>query len=142
MHVVADLVAVEGGVYVTGTVEATVEGQCSRCLREIREDVVREISDLAYYPAHREKLIAQGDDDAEDHAVISGEELDLEPIIRDAVVLGLPFRPLCRPDCAGLCPVCGERLDDLPADHHHDVTPLQSDILDQLEAQLREDTDE
>ena len=47
--------------------------------------------------------------------------LDLEPVLRDAVVLALPLTPLCRPDCAGLCAECGERLDDLPDDHAHDA---------------------
>ena len=40
--------------------------------------------------------------------------------MRDAVVLALPFRPLCRPDCAGLCPECGVRLDDAEPGHHHE----------------------
>jgi uncharacterized protein len=44
----------------------------------------------------------------------------VEPVVRDAVILGLPWTPLCRPDCAGLCPDCGQRLDDLPADHTHE----------------------
>ncbi len=42
-------------------------------------------------------------------------------MVRDTVVLGLPVSPLCRPDCAGLCPDCGQRLDDLPADHTHEL---------------------
>jgi uncharacterized protein len=41
--------------------------------------------------------------------------------VRDTVVLGLPMTPLCRPDCAGLCPDCGERLDDLPPEHTHET---------------------
>ncbi len=41
--------------------------------------------------------------------------------MRDAVVLALPWTPLCRPDCAGLCPTCGQRLDDLPAGHAHEM---------------------
>lgn len=44
--------------------------------------------------------------------------IDLEPILRDAVVLELPFTPLCRPDCAGLCPECGADLNRDP-DHGH-----------------------
>ena len=47
--------------------------------------------------------------------------LDLEPVLRDAVVLALPLTPLCREDCSGLCAECGERLDDLPEDHNHDA---------------------
>jgi uncharacterized protein len=50
-----------------------------------------------------------------------GELLDLEPAVRDAVVLTLPTNPVCRPDCPGLCPECGVHLDDLPADHSHDA---------------------
>jgi len=53
-----------------------------------------------------------------------GDLIDLEPAVRDAVVLALPTNPLCRPDCPGLCPECGVHFDDLPADHRHeDVDP-------------------
>ena len=51
-----------------------------------------------------------------------GDLLDLEPLVRDALVLDLPLSPLCRDDCRGLCAGCGERLDDLPADHTHTTT--------------------
>ena len=51
---------------------------------------------------------------------LEGDLLDLEPVLRDAVVLALPFQPLCRPDCLGLCPECGARLADDP-DHTHDA---------------------
>ena len=50
-----------------------------------------------------------------------GDHLDLEPALRDAVVLALPLTPLCDEDCGGLCSTCGERLDDLPEDHSHDL---------------------
>ena len=46
--------------------------------------------------------------------------LDLEPLLRDAVVLALPFQPLCQDDCPGLCVECGARLADDP-DHGHDA---------------------
>ena len=54
-------------------------------------------------------------------ARMEGDLLDLEPVLRDAVVLALPLTPLCSEDCAGLCVDCGERLDDLPEDHGHDA---------------------
>jgi uncharacterized protein len=50
---------------------------------------------------------------------LEGDLLDLEPVLRDAVVLSLPFQPLCRDDCPGLCVECGARLADDP-DHQHD----------------------
>ena len=50
---------------------------------------------------------------------MQGDLIDLEPELRDAVVLALPNHPLCREDCPGLCPECGAHWDDLPADHSH-----------------------
>jgi uncharacterized protein len=52
---------------------------------------------------------------------IEGDLINLEPVVRDAIVLGLPITPLCRPDCAGLCPNCGQRLGDLAPDHTHEM---------------------
>ena len=63
-------------------------------------------------------------DDEELHSpyVNDDNELDLGRWAHDAAVLALPTRILCRPDCAGLCPVCGESLNDAdPADHEHDT---------------------
>lgn len=53
---------------------------------------------------------------------MEGDHLDLEPALRDAVVLALPLTPLCQEGCSGLCADCGERLDDLPPDHTHEAT--------------------
>ena len=55
---------------------------------------------------------------------VAEDELDIGRWAHDAVLLALPTRFLCRPDCAGLCPVCGESLNDAdPADHEHDTAP-------------------
>ncbi|MDE1557804.1 MULTISPECIES: YceD family protein [Actinotignum] len=131
------LTSVSEGVYIGGQVHFTVAGQCSRCLREIHEERTQDVSDLAYYPQRRAELIAEGDEDAEEHPVIEDDHVDLEPVLRDAIVLNLPFQPLCSPTCQGLCAGCGERLEDLPEGHHHEAPPLRSDALDALEAQLR-----
>src|SRR5699024_4041658 len=70
---------------------------------------------------------AVGDEEAEELPELVGDRLDLEPALVDALVLALPFQPLCTPDCPGLCPRCGERLADLPADHdHEDLDPRWS----------------
>ncbi|MDK6850081.1 YceD family protein, partial [Klebsiella quasipneumoniae] len=79
------------GVYIGGQVHFTVAGQCSRCLREIHEERTQDVSDLAYYPQRRAELIAEGDEDAEEHPVIEDDHVDLEPVLRDAIVLNLPF---------------------------------------------------
>ena len=47
------------------------------------------------------------------------DTIDLEPMIRDSIVTLVDDRPLCRPDCGGLCDVCGQKWDELPEDHEH-----------------------
>jgi uncharacterized protein len=56
----------------------------------------------------------------EETSRLEGDLLDLEPLLRDAVVLALPFQPLCREDCPGLCVECGARLADDP-EHGHEA---------------------
>jgi uncharacterized protein len=67
----------------------------------------------------------QGTEDEELRSpYVVDERLDARRWARDAAVLAIPTRILCRPDCKGLCPVCGESLNDAdPADHEHDTAP-------------------
>jgi uncharacterized protein len=110
------LESVTEGVLVTGTVTAPVRGECGRCLEPITDELVVEVCELFAYPDSTTDETTGRD---EVHR-IEGDYLDLEPVVRDAVVLGLPWTPLCRPDCGGLCPDCGQRIDDLPAGHAHE----------------------
>jgi uncharacterized protein len=109
------LESVSEGVLVSGGVTAPVRGECGRCLRSIDDTVDVDIQELFAY-AH-----STTDETAEEDEVgrLQGDLIDLEPTLRDAVVLALPANPLCRTDCPGLCPECGEVLDDLPAGHGH-----------------------
>jgi uncharacterized protein len=111
------LESVTEGVLVTGTVEAPLVGQCGRCLEPVSDELVVEICELFAYP---DSVTDETTEQDEVHRV-DGELIDVEPVARDAVVLALPWTPLCREDCAGLCPDCGQRLDDLPAGHAHEV---------------------
>jgi uncharacterized protein len=103
-------------VLVTGTVTTTIAGECGRCLDPVTRDFVVEVVELFAYP---NSATAETTDEDEVDRIV-GDLIDVEPVVRDAVVLGLPVTPLCRPDCAGLCPTCGQRLDDLPAGHTHE----------------------
>jgi len=108
------LESVVEGVLVTGTAEVRMAGQCVRCLVDLTDTAVVDFQELYVYPGNE-----SGDADTEEeirHLV--GDLLDLEPVLRDAVVLDLPFQPLCRPDCQGLCPECGADLNEDP-DHTH-----------------------
>jgi uncharacterized protein len=112
------LEAVMEGVLVTGTATAGLEGECVRCLEPITDDVEVTFQELYVYDDQRHVPT----DEAEDDGVSRLEDdlVDLEPLLRDAVVLALPFQPLCEDDCPGLCPECGARLADDP-DHAHEA---------------------
>ncbi|HEY5024790.1 MAG TPA: DUF177 domain-containing protein [Acidimicrobiales bacterium] len=102
---VADVVleAVLGGVSVTGTVQAPWVGACRRCL-------VTASGTLRL--AVRELYTDEGD--GEETYPLFGDEVDLEQLVRDAVLLELPPAPLCRDDCQGLCPTCGANRNEEP----------------------------
>ncbi len=109
------LEAVMEGVLVTGTARATLEGECARCLEPISDEVEVRFQELCVYDDH------DVDPDEElEVSTLQDDLVDLEPLLRDAVVLALPFQPLCQDDCPGLCPECGARLADEP-DHGHDA---------------------
>jgi uncharacterized protein len=111
------LESVTEGVLVTGTVTAPLAGQCARCLELIERDLRVEVCELFAYPESTTDTTTELDEVFR----IEGDVLDVEPVVRDAVALALPWTPLCRADCQGLCPTCGQRLDDLPVDHSHEI---------------------
>jgi DUF177 domain-containing protein len=112
------LEAVMEGVLVTGTAAATLEGECVRCLEPIHDDVEVDLQELFVYDED-DTVTDDSDDEELGVSRMDGDLLDLEPLVRDAVVLSLPFQPLCQDDCPGLCPECGARLADDPG-HRHD----------------------
>ncbi|MGA5302965.1 YceD family protein [Nucisporomicrobium flavum] len=110
------LTSVSEGVYVSGTVRGSLSGECGRCLNEISEPFEVPLAELyAYADSTTEETT-----DEDEVGRMQGDLIDLEPAVRDAVVLTLPTNPVCRPDCPGLCPECGVHFDDLPADHSHE----------------------
>ncbi len=123
--------SVQEGIWVSGTVNGTAIGECGRCLDEVRLEVAAPVQGLFEYPDSRN---VGEDEESEDVFEFDGDSLDLENVVRDAVVTSLPFTPLCDPDCPGLCDQCGARLADDP-DHAHEV-------LDPRWAALQSLTDE
>jgi uncharacterized protein len=105
------LESVVEGVLVTGTATVQVRGECVRCLGPISDELEVEIQELYVYPG------VELDNDLASR--LQGDLIDLEPVLRDAVVLDLPFQPLCRDDCAGLCVECGANLNENP-NHRHE----------------------
>jgi uncharacterized protein len=106
--------AVSEGVLVTGSAVAPLSGECARCLDPVSSTMEVSFQELYLYHS--------GSDDSEDDGeerFLDGDMLNLEPAFRDAVVLAMPLSPLCREDCAGLCPECGLRLAEAGPDHRH-----------------------
>ena len=101
---------VPDGIVVHGHVSGEYESECSRCLTPVRGTFtvpVREMFERAPIDGETYQL--------------EGEEVDLELPVRDAVLLDLPQKPLCRDDCAGLCPECG--VDHNETDCQCDLNP-------------------
>jgi uncharacterized protein len=111
------LESVMEGVLVTGRIEVPLAGTCARCLEPFEDTLELGVQELYAYAGSTTEATSEEDEVRR----IEGEVLDLEPLLRDTVVLALPLAPVCSDDCAGLCVDCGQRLDDLPADHHHEV---------------------
>lgn len=93
------LESVHEGILVTGAADGEYVGVCGRCLIDIVRPVEVEFQELFAYPGEEET-----DFEVQDNHV------DLETLVRDALVLALPFQPVCQPDCPGLDPLTGERL--------------------------------
>lgn len=123
------------GVLATGTVTATASGLCVRCLDEVEESLEVSFQELFAYPeraAHHHQVAGGQDDDTEEEQrELDGDLMDLEEVVRDTVVTSLPFQPVCREDCPGLCSECGARLADDP-EHHHDVIDPRWSALAEL----------
>ncbi len=121
------LESVTEGVYVSGTAHAELVGECARCLDPIRDEITVDLAELFAYP----DSVTDETTDSDELPRVVDEQVDVEQLVRDALVLDLPLAPLCRPDCAGLCVDCGGRWADLGPDHGHET-------LDPRWAALRE----
>ncbi|WP_255434340.1 YceD family protein [Auritidibacter ignavus] len=101
------------GILVSGDVNAELRGECSRCLDPLSEDLNVSISELYQYVPDPEL-------DPEEQRLIVNDAIDIELPVIDAVLSAFPFKPVCKPDCQGLCDQCGVRLDEVDEDHHHE----------------------
>jgi len=142
--------AVAEGVLVTGSATAPLVGECARCLAPVATTVTASFTELYLYAdprphgpretrdgrrAHdqrdrhdrndhdRHEWYADSDGPEDEERYLDGDLLDLEPAVRDAVVLALPMSPLCRDDCPGLCVECGVPLADAGPGHRHEDLP-------------------
>jgi uncharacterized protein len=111
------LESVVEGVLVSGTARAVAVGECSRCLEPVSSEVEVNLMELFAYP----DSTTEATTDEDEVSRIVDDLIDLEPVVRDAIVLALPQVPLCSPDCRGLCSQCGGKLAELGPDHGHET---------------------
>lgn len=104
------LESLHDGILVSADVGTVATGECVRCLDPVALPVEVDIQELFAYSG----------DEAFDYSV-RDDHVDLEPVVRDSVVLALPFQPVCRPDCPGLDPFTGEKLADVPEQSPREV---------------------
>jgi uncharacterized protein len=112
------------GLYAQGRLQAVIHEQCIRCLTDVHQVLTCKIGDLFFYPP----------DDAPEDALTIGEDIhiDLAPLVRENMLLSKPIRIVCRPDCKGLCPTCGQNWNEGPCDCQEEKADPRWTALEQL----------
>ncbi|MBM3136639.1 MAG: DUF177 domain-containing protein [Chloroflexi bacterium] len=99
----------QNGVRSMGEISARIPLECGRCLDDYQQELQSEFEEIFTF-SHRPL--------SEDEAIISEDgNIDFEPIIREYLLLEIPFSPVCRSDCRGLCSVCGQNLNEMDCGH-------------------------
>ena len=98
-------------IFVQGEVRARLSFICSRCLTPFEFPVASRF-DLVYLPAELDALSEELTDEKIDQMFYSGRQLDLRAVVLEQLNLTFPAKPLCSPECEGICAVCGEIIRD------------------------------
>lgn len=106
------------GILVTGIVRADLVGTCDRCLDEARFDVAGEVDEYFLFHEPDEDFFDEDEEEGPDYALVGADStIDLSDTVLGALCLDIPYVVLCREDCKGLCPVCGENLNHTDCGH-------------------------
>lgn len=150
--------SVVDGLMFQGTITARVHAECSRCLMPLHRDwsvyvcaFFAQVESKGGARSNNSKfnrsngdnddledadIWDEGDDSGNVYPLVGGGDFaDIEALIRDTMVSELPLKPLCEPDCKGLCSQCGENLNEHP-DHHNDITDIRFAALEGLKQKL------
>jgi uncharacterized protein len=108
------LESVVEGILVSGELRGALRLRCARCLMELARPFAVEVQEL---------YGAEPDDEGDTYRLAPEGSIQPEPMLRDVVGVELPFAPLCRPDCRGLCSVCGEDRNLGACPGHEEIDP-------------------
>ena len=122
VHVDLDVVSNVDGVVVSGDISIPWATACRRCLTEVSGIAVVDVDEV-----YQDDVVDQ------DAFTIEGDQIDLAPAVREYVLIEVPDAPLCREDCAGICPVCGADRNVAPCDCDTSVRDDRWAALDDLE---------
>lgn len=112
------------GLYAQGRLHGQVELECGRCLTPVAQKVTSRFAEMFYYPP---------DETPEDGLPIPEDmNVDFAPLVREDMLLSVPIRVTCRPDCKGLCPTCGKNWNDGPCACPPEVGDSRFDVLKKL----------
>ena len=101
---------------VRGVLRADVRMQCSRCLDDLEVEVAADVAELFT----NETRIVEPAAEVEEGYEIRDAAIDLDTLVRDALVPAVPYQALCEAACRGLCPTCGVNLNEVADDHGHE----------------------
>lgn len=103
------------GLVLQADFEGRLEMECVRCLEKFEQPLRSTLTEL-YAFDHRSMTESN-------LLVPENGQIDLEPLLREYALLEIPIKPLCKPDCKGLCPVCGEDLNLTDCGHERPGSP-------------------
>jgi uncharacterized protein len=123
----------EGNIVISRTTEgllvqvkgqAQTELECVYCLDRFEQNLQLDFVEMYTFPSHADK----------DTELILPDDLqiNLAPLIREYLFLDIPINPACKPDCKGLCPICGESLSDSACDHDDEAGDPRLSVLKTL----------
>lgn len=121
------LESVVDGILVRGALSTTLEVQCSRCLKDMQEELETDVVELFRDPAD-----VDPDDEQEAGYEIRDTDIDLDVLVRDALAPALPYSPVCDEACKGLCPTCGTDLNEASCDCTDESTDARWAALEAL----------
>jgi uncharacterized protein len=104
-----ELIRTSRGILADGRFTADIKGSCSRCLGEAEEQISF-IMEEEFFPIVDITSGIQLHPPSEEFTIADNHILDLNEAIRQYIIMAIPTRLLCRPDCPGICPVCGQEL--------------------------------
>lgn len=110
LHGVVKVGKTPQGILVQANFHARTQSECVRCLAQFDQPLHTEFFELYAFNSHS----------VSESGLILPEDanINLEPLLRDYLMVEIPISPLCRPDCKGLCPVCGEDLNEITCEHN------------------------